>query len=668
VRTILPRATSLGLVLAGLGAALADPSAAPRDRRAQPAEPLTVRRAEAESISYTVRVTDNNLVGLTLSNYGFLGNNFVSRSPSMEYPLGLGFEHMVRGGLWIGARALDDSGSFTGVVTAAVDGVEGASSQNATEYTPAGREIEVRSTLINNKFFNPNAVSELDFLCSYSDQPAKTSANNREPHRPISILVRQESYAWSFSHYQHLIILHFTIENLGPPLANVWVGLYAELASGAKLSYTNWPPGGSWYNRKWIQWDDSLRLFREHYCVGVNPPNDCQLHIAPYWAGMKLLTPPDSALGQKVTLAAWDWEPGSALRDEDTERYAIMSAGTIQDLTAPDLQPQSGDPVEVLAIGPFPQIDPGATISVDFALVGGAQVEDIREHARFAQRAFDRGYVVPVPPPSPRLHVVARNGALDLYWDESPESAPDPTSPTPDFEGYRVYVGEERLDLKRVAQFDLATAPNDTTGFNTGLQAVRLATPARFDGVDYHYRYTVPGLRTGFKYFVSVTSYDMGTVEIESLESGINQNKILAIPAPAPGERSDDRVTVFPNPYRVEARWDQGQKVRDHYLWFANLPKRCLLRIYTLAGDQVFETEFDGDAYHGEGARGIYDPRRELDVGPPTLSGATFGWNLISSEGQAVATGLYLFSVEDRDTGKRTVGKFVITKSDREEF
>ncbi len=52
----------------------------------------------------------------------------------------------------------------------------------------------------------------------------------------------------------------------------------------------------------------------------------------------------------------------------------------------------------------------------------------------------------------------------------------------------------------------------------------------------------------------------------------------------------------------------------------------------------------------------------------PTLSGATYAWNLITREGQAAATGLYLYSVEDK-SGKRAraVGKFLIVKSDREE-
>ena len=638
--------------------------------------PYRTEQATADSIRFSVRVTDNNAMGITVTNYGFLGNNFVSRSPSLEYPLGSGFEHMVRGGWWIGAHAFDDQGAFVGVTAGAIDGSQGNASQAATEFTPAGLDIKVRSTLVNNRYYNPDAVSEQDFITSFSDRPAKRSANNNENHRPMNLLVRQENYSWSFSDYAHFVIFHLIIKNLGPPLSNLWVGLYSELASGPKNAYSVWPPSssastiGGWYQKKLVFYYDSLRLFREHYCAA---PSDCRMDRVPEWIGVKLLGVKPGSLAdtsKHVTLAAWNYQPGSPARDEDTERYAIMSAGTNQDLSGPDFQPISGDPTELLAVGPFAQLDPGDSVSVDFCIVGGVQIEDIQRHSRFAQRAFDRDYIVPVPPPSPRFQVVAREQSLDLYWDDSPESATDPTSPDPmDFEGYRVYLGEDRLNLKRIAQFDLAAAPHDTTGFNTGFDAVRLSSPVVIDGVSYRYKYTVRSLRDGFKYFASVTSYDLGNTEIESLESGASQNKTLAIPGPAPGEHAGaGQIGVFPNPYRVEARWDQGQRVRDHYLWFVNLPQHCTLKIFTLSGDLVFSTDFDGASYRGEGARGIYDPQRELDVDPPTLSGRSYGWNLITREGQAAATGLYLYAIEDRWSGKRTVGKFLIVKSDREEF
>jgi hypothetical protein len=317
---------------------------------------------------------------------------------------------------------------------------------------------------------------------------------------------------------------------------------------------------------------------------------------------------------------------------------------------------------------------------VDVALVGGADVFDtqgnllmadgidqLQDHARFIQRAFDRDYIVPVPPPSPNLKLVARDQAIDFYWDDFAESVPDSTGPVPlDFEGYRLYLGEDRNNLQRVAQFDNAVPPHDTTGFNTGFAAVRRDTV--IDGHTYNYRYTVNGLRNGFKYYAAITSYDLGNIEVESLESGISQNKQFAIPAPSAGQLAAGKVIVFPNPYRVEAKWDAGRQVRDHYLWFTNLPQRCTLRIYTLSGDLIYQTEFQGSNYHGEGARGVFDPNSEVDVPAPTLSGTTFAWNMITKEGQAAATGLYMYSVEDHTGGPRTVGKFLIVKSDREGF
>jgi hypothetical protein len=637
-----------------------------------------VAAVTADSVRYNTKVSENNMVGVCVTNYGFIGNNFVSRAPSLEYPLGTEFEHLTRAGLWVGAEAIDDLGSFYGVTTGAVDGSAGSSAQSGTEYAPACLEIRRRSSLTNSSVYDPESVSEEDLIGFCSDQ---FITGKPQYHRPMKLLVRLETYDWSFSSYAHFVIFHYVITNTGLPLRNAWVGVYAELASGDRSDYSLWPPTsasggdqGSWYQKKLIAYDaDSLRLFREHRCYNIL---DCQFEHVPYWVGYSILGATEGAgtasvlPAKQITMAAWDYAPGDSVRDEDVERYDIMSAGTLTPLDDPLLQPTTGDPVELLAIGPFAQIDPGDSITVDFCFVGGAEIEDIRAHKNVAQRAYDLHYVVPQPPPSPRFKVVAREQALDLYWDASPELAQDPTNPDPfDFEGYRVYLGEDRLDLKLVAQFDLANAPHDTVGFDTGLDSCRLETPVVLDGVTYEYRHTIRGLRDGFKYFAAVTAYDLGTTEIESLESGISQNKTMAIPAPAPGEPvAGDKVYVFPNPYRVEARWDAGEKVRDHYLWFTNLPERCALRIYTLSGDLVFETDFDGATYAGAGARGVYNPISDLDVDAPTLSGTTYAWNLITREGQAAATGLYLYSVEDQ-TGKRdrAVGKFLIVKSDRED-
>jgi hypothetical protein len=666
-------------VAAGLVALAATASARAGDRPGpRPPAPLA-----AQADSFAKRITENNLLHLTVTNYGFFGNNFNSTAPSMEYPFGTGFEHLVRAGLWIGARATDDLGDFTGVTTGAVDGSTQQQAQRATEFTPRGPKISFRSSLENSIAFSDSARSESDFITFFDDLGQPIGGTN-ERHRPLGVSVRLETYSWSFSDFKHIVFCHFVITNQGPPLRDVWLGLYGELASGPKKAYSRWPPEaansslGSWFNKKLIGYDDSLRLFREHYCKQASVSGLCtaEFDLVPYWAGIKLLGIAPGSLAdtsRKVTLAVWNYDPDNASRDQDVERYGLMSAGTIADAASSEFLPngsQGPDPVELLATGPFPQVAFGDSLSVDFALLCAGTIPDLQRYARFAQRAFDLDYIVPRPPPSPIMHLVPRDTELDIYWDDSPERAVDPTSELlQDFEGYRVYLSENSLDIDEsrhlIAQFDLAAAPHDTVGFNTGLTA-RLPSPVVVDGDTMHYRHTVRGLRNGFKYWAAVTSYDLGDSRIESLESGTSQNKKSGLPNPSPSERPGGKVTVYPNPYRVEARWDQGRLARDHFLWFTNLPERCTIRIYTLSGDLVFETDFDGGSYRGESARGVYDPRG--GERPPELSGRSFAWNLITRSDQAAATGLYLYSVEDRDSKGKTVGKFLIVKSDREKL
>jgi hypothetical protein len=636
-------------------------------------------------VIYQLRTTDLNRVGLSVTNYGFFGNNFVSRSPSCEYPLGKGFDHMSRAGLWVGALAITDSGEVHRVTTGAIDNYQNSTQANDTEWTPLPGAMLERSNLTNSRYYRPDAVSEQDFVAQYSDRPGHTPRGvNSEDHVPLGVRVDQAVYSFSIDPASDFVILHLTLVNEGALLRDLYAGLYTQLVSGDKKLYSAWPPSatsgaGSWYYRQYVDYQDSLRLVREHFCDGVpigsDDPELCtDADRVPYWAGVKFLgVRGDSTLVDSATVAnarvgfhLWAWDPQDTTRDQDAERYAILAAGTVD----PAHVVRSGElfsPIELLTFGPVPVLPPGDSLSVDFALVFGATQADLAEHARFAQFAFDLDYKLPHPPPSPRLHARTAKNQVTLLWDDSPERAPDETSPQPggiDFEGYRVYLGTDRDDLRRVAQFDVP----DTAGLNTGFGAVRLPAPEIVDGDTVRYAYTVDGLRDGFNYFAAVTSYDIGDQRVPSLESGKTQNKRQVVSGLAPGQAPGAGVTVFPNPYKVQTAWDQGTLVRDHYLWFANLPARCHLAIFTLAGDLVFDTDFNGSTYHGDNARGLYDPRTDLDVDPPTLSGAAYAWDLISRRGQAVATGVYLYAVKDLDTGKVQRGKFLVLKSDREGF
>ena len=202
-------------------------------------------------------------------------------------------------------------------------------------------------------------------------------------------------------------------------------------------------------------------------------------------------------------------------------------------------------PIQLLSVGPFDRIEHGDSVSVDVAFVGGEDQPAFQVHADYAQFAHDVHYQLPSAPPSPRVLVEAGTQHAEVWWDDSPEFASDPTSPAPggrDFEGYRVYLGLDQQEPVRLAQFDL----RDTTGFNTGLEGALAPVPLVRDGVTYRYHHRIDGLKDGFRYWGAVTSYDTGDQSIESLESNIGQNKFLVVPSANADEHPG--VIVFPEP------------------------------------------------------------------------------------------------------------------------
>ena len=112
------------------------------------------------------------------------------------------------------------------------------------------------------------------------------------------------------------------------------------------------------------------------------------------------------------------------------------------------------------------------------------------------------------------------------------------------------------------------------------------------------------------------------------------------VPHVAAGARGGN-VWVAPNPYRASAAWDRPAVPGDvftKHVDFLGLPReRCVIRIYTLAGDLVAEVPHDGSAGDGQAS-----------------------WNLISRNGQDVASGVYLFMVDS--ASRHQVGRFVIMR------
>ena len=149
---------------------------------------LTCAKGEFERL-----VAGPGNVGLSITNYGAVGNDFDDRTASFEFPNGSEIEHLIRGGIWVGA-----------ITSAGVKHVSiGSTSQNisstgsaATEFKPLAR-FEERSTLRNSAVYDPEAISEQDLFASFRDFPAPKVSSGENPC-PLGIEVGLTCLGWSF--------------------------------------------------------------------------------------------------------------------------------------------------------------------------------------------------------------------------------------------------------------------------------------------------------------------------------------------------------------------------------------------------------------------------------------------------------------------------------------
>ncbi|MEO0081103.1 MAG: hypothetical protein ABIL25_02275 [candidate division WOR-3 bacterium] len=102
-------------------------------------------------------------------------------------------------------------------------------------------------------------------------------------------------------------------------------------------------------------------------------------------------------------------------------------------------------------------------------------------------------------------------------------------------------------------------------------------------------------------------------------------------------------VKVVPNPYLVRNEWERHPDFRK--LKFINLPSKCTIRIYNLAGDLVRTL--------------THDETKPEAGGLPNQYGGDEDWDLLNENSQKPAPGLYIFHVDANELGTQ-VGKFVL--------
>ncbi len=277
-------------------------------------------------------------------------------------------------------------------------------------------------------------------------------------------------------------------------------------------------------------------------------------------------------------------------------------------------------------------------------------------------------YILPTPPTTPKVKVIPESQKATIYWDRRAELSIDPISGKQDFEGYKLYRTQAGFDLTPsqnlqnslviLAEFD--STGNDV-GFNTGFSAVRLEEPVTFpnDQTEYYYKFEIPNLLNGWQYVFSVSAFDEGDPvnELEILESSPLANYERVIPGTPAVEKENAEIGVYPNPYYGNAVWD-GSAERLRKIYFFNLPAECEITIYTLAGDIVKKIYHDATS-NGSDIRWFQNYASD---NKQKFAGGEHAWDLVTDNDQAIATGLYLFTVKNNKTGNIKTGKFLIIK------
>jgi hypothetical protein len=353
---------------------------------------------------------DGELV-LHVCNLGALGAFGSGDGPSGEWPHASGYEHLYVAGLWVGAKVDGDS-----LVTTAVYEMEFRPKledpifhiYTGTGYASPGFRFhdDDGDGLIDEERLDGidddddglidedyGGISREMYARTYFDTVDLGEPPPTDAHTPIGIEVHEETFAWSEDDRDDFVGVRYHIANIsGAPLDDVFVGLMADpdVGSGAAM---NWADDT-------VAYIDTVATpgLQGHYLpvrVTMVYAQDSPGGDDGDWDGLigfVLLGHPTDQTGVNAPVSvepravrAW-WQPGGDPAS-DPERYLYLSEPGIHLGNV-----ESQDWRTMLSAGPFNNVQDGETLVVDFALVCGAGMDELLEHAATAATIYNGYY------------------------------------------------------------------------------------------------------------------------------------------------------------------------------------------------------------------------------------------------------------------------------------
>lgn len=544
------------------------------------------------------------------------------------------------------------------------------------------------------------AISQQMFRCEYEDtnEEEVNEGLSSDFHSSLGLRIIQESYQWTSEQTDDFVGIDFKVINIGEDtLRMVYLGFMVDADAGP-------------FSDDIPNYTDDRGGFVDTLIINANPNNPAELDTLeitlaymfddPYgddgneaegYFGCMFLGHPTSNVDTlqegnlpnaptEVKVHAFEiWSSSGEDPDNDRDRYAFLRGEAdfpLLDGIDNDLDGEIDEEDEwrvnidrnadaaldwrfMLSAGPFRELVPGDTLSVQYAFVMGRGLEGMIENAATAQQIYN-GVIQPVPdctgdevdtrinwvadtpPPPPNQEITAGDAFVRIEWDDYPEDIEDPLTRIVDFYGYQVWkaVGWTResseprdQDWQLVLDADSGHGGEEIDALDTGLEGI-----GKYSFVDEN-------VKNGFTYWYSVTAYDStggGDEPVVYHYGKYSQNKTLVVPHSGVTSGLDE-VRVVPNPYvnhEFMARWNLEPDETDptgQKLCFQNLPKDSIVRIFSLGGELVQTLRPDENEEGGDAC-----------------------WNMISRNNQIVVSGVYLYHV-DSPVGEKT-GKFVIIK------
>ncbi len=460
---------------------------------------------------------------------------------------------------------------------------------------------------------------------SHSDQDLVTRYNDYNEaslraaeHEPMFLDIYQHSWAWASPPMNQFVIFNLDVVPTRENIHDLWPGIFFN-------SNVGYITGNS------PAQDDFFTYHPDHNMVIANdaPGNEGPDPYTPM--AVKILPP--KQLDEEDIEWTFQWAISGGLRVErDKERYEQLTSGQIQsDQTLP------GNTSAIISYGKIDSLMVGDTLHWKYATIYGYDKEDLFEKSALID-TLAPDFQVPAPPPAPNVEVIRKNREITLKWDTRAEDYQDPNrsdGADKPFEGYRVYKSTQSRTgpWTLLAEYDLIDNP---FGQNTGLE----------------HEFTDTGLMNNVEYYYAVTAFSKPDTVLNFPSQSTSQRATsIEVTPGTPAKQSVGEVAVVPNPYRgdidynaSDPPWEKPDPSRERWLeqdrriQFINLPVRSTIKIYSLSGRHIETIEHD-------------NPEKGFE-----------SWNLTSKVNQAVASGIYLFTVKNDNTGETQTGKFVIIK------